>query len=62
MALGTILSELRCTNCEVTCLAGGYRAWRRLLLRQLGVWPTLIGPGGLAGTLWVLSGLTGAVV
>ncbi|CDS42005.2 tRNA 2 selenouridine synthase [Echinococcus multilocularis] len=59
MGLGTILSELNCSSCEVACLAGGYRAWRRLLLRQLGVWPTLVAPGGLAGTLWVLSSLTG---
>ncbi|VDK32743.1 unnamed protein product [Taenia asiatica] len=61
MALGTILSELNCPSCEVACLAGGYRAWRRLLLRQLGVWPTLVSPGGLAGTLWVLSSLTGMI-
>ncbi|VDM31725.1 unnamed protein product [Hydatigera taeniaeformis] len=59
MGLGTVLSELNYPGCEVACLAGGYRAWRRLLLRQLGIWPTLVGPGGLAGTLWVLSSLTG---
>lgn len=62
MGLGTILSELNCPSCEVACLAGGYRAWRRLLLRQLGVWPTLVAPGGLAGTLWVLSSLTGITI
>uniref|UniRef100_A0A0R3UN53 Rhodanese domain-containing protein n=1 Tax=Mesocestoides corti TaxID=53468 RepID=A0A0R3UN53_MESCO len=58
-ALATILAELDLPTCEVACLAGGYRAWRRVLLRQLEAWPTLMEPGGLSGTLWVLSGLTG---
>ncbi|KAM7537486.1 hypothetical protein Aperf_G00000072890 [Anoplocephala perfoliata] len=59
MAMATILAELHCPDCEVACLAGGYRAWRRLLLRQLDSWPLLVEPGGLVGTLWVLSSLTG---
>lgn len=59
MGMATILAELHCPNCEVMCLAGGYKAWRRLLVRQLNCWPMHIAPGGMSGNLWVLSSLTG---
>ncbi len=60
MGLATILAEVGWLG-GVACLAGGFKAWRRLLLRQLEAWPLHRQAGGMAGRLWVLASLTGTL-
>nr|VZI03836.1 unnamed protein product [Spirometra erinaceieuropaei] len=54
LSLATILSEVGWPG-GVGVLDGGYRSWRRLILRQLEAWPL----HDLQSPLWVISGLTG---
>lgn len=53
-SLATVLSEIGFPS-PVYLLVGGYRSWRRLLLRQLDAWPRW----KMTGQFWVVSGLTG---
>lgn len=53
-SLATILSEVGWPG-NIYTLVGGYRSWRRLLLRQLDAWPRW----SVLSPFWVISGLTG---
>lgn len=53
-SLATILSEVGWPG-NIYTLVGGYRSWRRLLLRQLDAWPRW----SILSPFWVISGLTG---
>nr|CAH8845790.1 unnamed protein product [Trichobilharzia regenti] len=54
-SLATILSETGWPG-NIYVLVGGYRSWRRLLLRQLDAWPRWSMPN----PFWIISGLTGS--
>ncbi|CAH8493828.1 unnamed protein product [Schistosoma turkestanicum] len=54
-SLATILSETG-WPANIYTLVGGYRSWRRLLLRQLDAWPRW----SIPNPFWVISGLTGS--
>ncbi|CAH8478490.1 unnamed protein product [Dicrocoelium dendriticum] len=54
-SLATLLTQIGWPG-EVGVLVGGFRSWRRLLLRQLDAWPLWMMPG----QFWVVSGLTGS--
>ncbi|CAH8845813.1 unnamed protein product [Trichobilharzia szidati] len=54
-SLATILSETGWPG-DIYILVGGYRSWRRLLLRQLDAWPRWSMPN----PFWMISGLTGS--
>ncbi|VDN38609.1 unnamed protein product [Dibothriocephalus latus] len=57
LSLATILSEIGWPG-GVGVLVGGYKSWRRLILRQLETWPL----HDLRSPLWVISGLTGELL
>ncbi|CAL8093462.1 unnamed protein product [Calicophoron daubneyi] len=54
-SLAVILAEIG-WPASVNVLVGGYKSWRRLVLRQLDAWPRWRMPG----QVWVISGLTGS--
>ncbi|CAH8532645.1 unnamed protein product [Heterobilharzia americana] len=54
-SLATILSETGWPG-DIYRLFGGYRSWRRLLVRQLDAWPRWC----MTNPFWVISGLTGS--